>query len=98
MQFKKITTGNGFQNDLIATTNNRLEVVADTLEIVNKTFNTNLFSLQGDIADLSETIKKANDKNDRLQNWFLKLTILGLLLTATQLIQIVDIIIRGIGK
>lgn len=87
-QFKKITTGNGFQNDLIATTNDRLEMTIETLQGVERTLNTNLLLLQQDIQDLNETITKANDKNDRLQKWFLFLAILAIFLTIAQIIDI----------
>ena len=97
-QFKEIKTGNGYQNDLIATTNNRLEATIVALQSLERTFSSNLFLLQEDIRDLNETIKKANIKNDKLQKWFLTLTFIGTLFTATQLIQVADILIRGLGK
>ena|SRR5258706_6237446 len=97
-QFKKVTTGNGFQNDLIATTNDRLEMTVIALQKVEKALISNLKFLREDIKDLNRTIKKANEKNDRTQNWFLLLTIVGTVLAATQLVQVVDILVRGIGK
>lgn len=97
-QFKKVTTGNGFQNDLIATTNDRLEITVIALQNLENALRSNLMFLQGDIQDLAETIRAANAKNDKLQKWFLGLAILGTIFTATQLIQVVDLLIRGIGK
>lgn len=97
-QFKKVTTGNGFQNDLIATTNDRLEMTVIALQKVEEALRSNLMFLQGDIQDLNETIIKANAKNDRTQKWFLLLTIVGTILAATQLVQVIDILVRGVGK
>lgn len=97
-QFKKIITGNGFQNDLIATTNDRLEMTVTSLQQVDQALRSNLMFLQSDVQNLTDTIKKANDKNDRAQKWFLILGILGTILAATQLVQVIDILIRGIGK
>ena len=97
-QFKKVATGNGFQNDLIATTNDRLEMTVVALQEVENALKSNLMFLQGDIQDLTETIKKANNKNDQTQRWFLTLAIIGTILAATQLVQLIDILVRGIGK
>ena len=57
--FQKITTGNGFQNDLIATTNNRLEMTVTALESLESTTRANMMFLQGDVQDLTEMTKKA---------------------------------------
>lgn len=97
-QFKKVSTGNGFQNDLIATTNDRLEMTVVALQRVEEALRSNLSFLQGDIQDLTDTIKSANHKNDRTQRWFLALAIMGTILAATQLVQMIDILKRGIGK
>ena len=54
-QFKKVTTGNGFQNDLIATTNDRLELTVIELQNLQKN-NTQqtkqLGSLLGNLEDV----------------------------------------------
>lgn len=93
-QFKKITTGNGYQNDLIATMIDRLEITVITLQNLNLELRHHLMTLQMDIQELTNTIKTANDKNDRLQKWFLALAIIGTLLTATQLVQVWDILLE----
>lgn len=98
VQFKKISTGNGYQNDLIATMIDRLELTVDSLQHLRLELQHQLVTLQLDIVDLTDTIKDANSKNDKLQKWFLTLAIVGTLLTATQLVQVWDILVRGIGK
>jgi len=111
-QFKKITTGNGYSNDLTATTNDRLELTVIELQNLqkNNTEQTNklgelldsldgsLLFLQGDIKELIRTIKEANAKNDKLQRLFLTLTIIGVIFAATGIVQAADILVRGIGK
>lgn len=97
-QFKKVTTGNGFQNDLIATTNDRLEMTVLALQSLEKSLTSESQQTRKAVNSLEATIKTANDKNDRMQRWFLLLAAIGTLLTATQLVQVVDILARGIGK
>ncbi len=97
-QFKKVTTGKGFQNDLIATTNDRLELTVIELQNLQDSFKRDLKLTRESVTQLETTIKSANDKNDRLQKWFLVLGVIGTLLTATQLVQVWDILVRGIGK
>lgn len=97
-QFKKVTTGNGFQNDLIATTNNRLEMSVIALQKLELSFSNELKKTRNAVSDLESTIKLANNKNDRMQSWLLALAIIGTLLTATQLVQVWDILVRGIGE
>ena len=57
-QFKKITTGNGFQNDLIATTNDRLEITIIELQNLQHTITSQFMFLQSDIEGLDKNIKK----------------------------------------
>lgn len=97
-QFKKITTGNGFQNDLIATTNDRLEMTVVALQNLEESLSNELLLARDAIDQLEDTIKNANTKNDKLQRIFLIIAIVGTLLTATQLVQVWDILARGIGK
>lgn len=56
IKFEKITTGNGFQNDLIATANNRVELAV--VEICK---------LKDIISKFEKTIIVLDDKNERLQ-------------------------------
>lgn len=97
-QFEKIDTGNGFQNDLIATTNNRLELTILELQRFQKTTATELKLLQGDLRELKITIDRANKESNSLQNKFLWLTIIATAFTVLQVVQVVDILIRGVGK
>lgn len=111
-QFKKITTGNGYSNDLAATTNDRLELTVIELQNLqkNNTEQTNKLAdllnnlddsivyLSGDVKRLISTIQEANNKNDKMQKWFLILTLVGTLFTVLSAIQVIDIFMRGIGK
>lgn len=104
-QFRKVTTGNGFANDLTATTNNRLELTVIELQKLQKNnteqtekLGTLLTTLDTSIKGLTATIKIANDKNDKLQKWFLILAFISVIFAAPGIIQAVDIYLRGIGK
>lgn len=85
IQFPKITTGNGFQNDLIATTNNRIELAV--VEICK---------LKNSISQLENTIVTLDNKNEKLQKRILWLTVVAALFTVVQVIQVIDIIYRWI--
>jgi len=83
IQFQKVSTGNGFQNDLIATAINRVELAV--VEICK---------LKKSITKLEETIVSLDNKNEKLQRRILWLTVVGVVFTATQIVQIVDIIVK----
>ena len=83
IQFQKISTGNGFQNDLIATANNRIELAV--VEICK---------LKKSITELEETIVSLDNKNEKLQKRIFWLTVVGLVFTVTQIIQVIDIVIK----
>lgn len=64
-----------------------------------------LDELNNKIIKLNDTIEKAEvqsqkleTSNYKMQKWFLALAIIGTLLTATQLVQVLDIPVRGVGK
>ncbi len=82
IQFQKVSTGNGFQNDLIATANNRIELAV--IEICK---------LKKSITKLEQTIVVLDDKNEKLQKRIFWLTVVGVALAATQIFQVVDIVI-----
>lgn len=87
---KDIKTGNGYQNDLIATTNHRLKVnVMAVSELLKSQESTRkaLISLEG-------TIKDLDVKNGRLQKVFLVLTIVATIFTILQVVQVVDILLK----
>ena len=83
IQFQKVSTGNGFQNDLIATANNRIELAV--VEICK---------LKKSITELEETIVSLDNKNEKLQKRIFWLTVVGLVFTATQIIQVIDIVVK----
>lgn len=104
-QFRKVDTSNGLGPNLAATTNDRLELTVIELQNLQennsqqtKKLDARLHLLDKSIKSLNQTIKLANDKNDSLQKWFLGLSILGVFFGALGLIQVIDILIRGIGK
>lgn len=104
-QFRKVDTGNGFSNNLAATTNDRLELTVielQNLQVNNsqqtKKLDSRLRKLDRSIKSLNETIVTANIKNDYIQRWFLTLSILGALFAALGIFQVADILIRGLGK
>jgi hypothetical protein len=81
IQFPKIVTGNGFQNDLIATTNNRIEFAVVEIRGLKKS-----------ITELEETIVALDVKNEKLQRRIFWLTLVGVAFTVTQIFQAVDIV------
>jgi len=97
-KFKKITTGNEYQNDLIATNINRLEMTVDALNHLEDVLSKELLFTRDGIDKLEDTIKKANNKNDKLQKWFLVFTIIGGLSTLIQLIPLLTGFINWICK
>lgn len=111
-QFRKVDTGNTYANDLTATTNDRLEMTVIELQNLQKnnteqtdklgklleSLDDSIAYLQADIKRLISTIETANSKNDKLQRWFLALTVVGLIFAASGIIQAWDIFARGVGK
>lgn len=111
-QFKKVNTGNGYDRDLAATTVDRLEMTVielqklqinnteqtEKLEVAIGNLINEVFLLRNDVGSLNRTITLANDKNDKLQRWYLGLTVIGVLFAASGIIQAWDILVRGIGK
>lgn len=87
MEFPKITTGNGNSADLAATTNNRLEIMVVQTE-----------KLTTAIGKLEQTIIDLDTKNSRLQGKIFWLTIVGIVLTATQIIPAIETILKWLSK
>ncbi len=77
--FSKISTGNGIDRDLAATTNDRLE------------------KLIVDLRNLNTTIEKSNNKNESLQNKIFWLTVIGVGLAFTQLVQVIDVVLKWLN-
>jgi hypothetical protein len=70
----------------------------EKIEMAIGGLSTELLLLQKDIKNLNSTISEANKKNDRMQIWFLVLTIIGVIFASSGIIQAWDIFARGIGK
>lgn len=50
------------------------------------------------VNSLTKTIRDLDSKNSRLQLFFLILTVIATLFTVAQIVQVIDIFARGIGK
>ena len=87
---KEIKTGNGFQNDLIATTNHRIKVSIQAISELLKSQE----ETKGALKSLENTIKKLDDKNDKLQRAFFLLTLVATIFTVLQIIQVIDIVLK----
>lgn len=111
-QFKKIETGLDITRDLMATTNDRLELTVIELQNLQKnnteqtkklgallgSLDDNIIDLQDYVKILTGTIKEANKKNDKLQKWFLVLSIISAIFATSGIIQAWEILARDIGK
>lgn len=79
--FPDIKTGNGIDRDLAATANDRIKKAVIEIN-----------SLRSAVAGLEKTIVNLDDKNEKLQKRIFWLTVVGVALAATQLVQVLDII------
>ena len=79
--FPDIKTGNGVDRDLAATANDRIKKAVIEIN-----------GLKGAIASLEKTIVNLDGKNEKLQVRIFWLTVVGVALAATQIVQVVDII------
>lgn len=79
--FPNIQTGNGVDRDLAATANDRIKKAV--IEI-NR--------LKDAVISLEKTIVNLDGKNEKLQKRIFWLTIVGVALAATQIVQVVYII------
>ena len=62
---KELSSGNGYQNDLLLTVSDRIKKTVLVLRQLDNTFNTQSFMTQTSIRDLSETLKIENNKTRR---------------------------------
>src|SRR5476651_1913502 len=99
-QFRKVETGNGYDRNLAATTNDRLEMTVIELQNLRESntdqtkklgtllgnLDESVMGLQSHVVLLTNTIKEANKKNDRQQKWFLFISIIGTLFAASGII------------
>lgn len=79
--FQNISTGNGFDRDLLATANDRIKKAVIEIN-----------SLKSTVASFEKTIVNLDGKNEKLQERIFGLTVVGVALAATQLVQVLDII------
>jgi len=79
--FPEIKTGNGIDRDLAATANDRIKKAV--IEIND---------LKSAIASLEKTIVNLDGKNEKLQKWIFWLTVVGVALAATQIVQVFEIV------
>ncbi len=78
--FPEIKTGNGIDRDLAATANDRIKKAVIEIN-----------SLKSAVASLEKTIVNLDEKNEKLQKRIFWLTVVGVALAATQIIQVVEI-------
>lgn len=79
--FPEIKTGNGVDRDLAATANDRIKKAV---------IETN--SLKSAVASLEKTIVNLDEKNGKLQSRIFWLTVVGVALAATQIVQVLEIV------
>jgi len=98
---KEIKTGNGYQNDLIATANHRIKVsitaIVELSKLVSATLTAQKETKEA-LNSLELTIKKLGEKNEKLQRAFLILTIVATIFTVLQFVQVVDIVIKWVAR
>ena len=80
LEFEKQFAAGGLHNDLLAVSN-RIEMAVSGLDNLRTTVDT-----------LREVIVEQNNKNSKLQQRIFWLTFFSVLLTVTQLVQVVDTI------
>ena len=79
--FPDIKTGNGIDRDLAATANDRIKKAVIEIN-----------ALKGVVSSLEKTIVSLDEKNEKLQKRIFWLTVVGVALAATQVVQVVEII------
>lgn len=79
--FPDIKTGNGIDRDLAATANDRIKKAVIEIN-----------SLKSAVASLEKTIVNLDEKNGKLQKRIFWLTVVGVALAATQIVQVIEII------
>lgn len=79
--FPDIETGNGIDRNLAATANDRIKKTVIEID-----------RLKNAVVSLEKTIVNLDKKNEKLQKQIFWLTIIGVALAATQIVQMIDII------
>lgn len=85
LNFQNINTGNGYANDLTATTNDRLEKTIKAIVMLNDTYKGENKKTRKTVFNLETTIKKLDKKNGKLQTAIFVLTIVTVI---TAIIQV----------
>ena len=84
--FPKMSTGNGFANDLTATTNDRLERTVRALIKLEKTNKFEENKTRKTISKLTEMIEGLDKKNEKLQVSIFRLTVVTATLAIVQVL------------
>lgn len=92
-----VTTGNGFQNDLIATTGDRLKKTVVELRKLQDNLSEQVSSLKQSVDGLEKTTRQLDEKNGILQSKFFWLTLIATVFTVAQVVQVIDIVCRWVG-
>jgi hypothetical protein len=92
-----VTTGNGFQNDLIATTGDRLKKTVVELRKLQDNLSEQVSSLKQSVDGLEKTTRQLDEKNGILQSKFFWLTLIATIFTVAQVVQVIDIVCRWVG-
>ena len=91
LNFPKVDTGNGYANNLTATTNDRLERTVRASVILAQTNMREGRQTRHTIRGLRDTIKDLNTKNSKLQTAIFWLTVI---MAITSVIQIVSLLLH----
>ncbi len=81
---ERVNTGNGYANDLTATTNDRLERTVKALVLLSNTYLKESGSVRSTITKLEATIKDLDNKNGNLQLAIFGLTIVTVITAIVQ--------------
>lgn len=92
-----VDTGNGFQNNLIATTGDRLKKTVIEIRKFQDTMSEQLSLLKSSIDGLEKTTRQLDEKNGKLQGKFFWLTVIATIFTVAQIVQVIDIVYRWFG-
>ena len=82
---ERIKTGNGYANDLTATTNDRLERTVKALVLLSNTYQKESEKVRDTVTRLEATIKELGNKNGKLQIAIFALTIV---IVITAIVQV----------
>jgi hypothetical protein len=92
-----VSTGNGYQNDLIATTGERLKKTVIELRKLQDNLVEQVISLKKSVDRLEKTTRQLDEKNGILQSKFFWLTLIATVFTVAQVVQVIDIVCRWVG-